>query len=108
MVASITMSESNYQHCFTYSESEIVMNPALHRKWDTLYLLGAAPPPLPVSPEDAWYYFVMNGHLHYAFLNEQFIRKDVGDLFHMNPDHFQDLPIYIPPGCKSVVHHHSM
>ena len=99
------MSESIYQRRHTYSESEIVTNPTLHRKWDTLYLLGVAPPPLPVSPEDVWYHYVTNGHLRYAFLNERFIRDDVGDLFRANPNRFRDLPVYIPPGCKFIVHH---
>jgi hypothetical protein len=81
---------TNYQHRSAYSESEIVTNPALCRKWDTLYLLGVAPPPLPVSPEDAWYHSVMNGHLRYAFLNECFIRDDVGDLFRASPNRFRD------------------
>ena len=88
-----------------YSESEIVANPALRRKWDTLYLLGVAPLPLPVSPEDAWYHFVRNGHLRYASPNERFIRDDVGDLFRANPNRFRNLPVHIPPGCKSAIHH---
>ena len=66
------MSESTPQP--TYSESQIVADPGLRRKWDTLYLLGVAPAPLPVSSEDAWYNFVMNGHLRYALPNERFIR----------------------------------
>jgi len=79
------------------------MNPALRRKWDTLYLLvlGVAPA-LPVGPEDVWYHFVMIGHLRYAFPNECFLRDDVGDLLRVNPHRFRDLPVYIPPGWRSL------
>ena len=51
-----------------HTESEIVCNPTLRRRWDLPYLLGLAPPPLPESPEMAWYHYVLNGHFCYARL----------------------------------------
>jgi hypothetical protein len=87
-----------------YSESDVVRNPALRRKWDTLFLLDMAPPPLPSCPEDAWVNFVHNGHLRYALPQESFVRDDVRDLFRVNPERFRNLTVHIPRNCKFFVH----
>ena len=86
-----------------HTESEIVCNPTLRRRWDSLYLLGLAPPPLPESPEMAWYHYVLNGHLRYARLDERVVRDDIQDLFRANPQYFRDLPVYIPPNCTLFI-----
>ena len=87
-----------------HTESEIICNPTLRHRWDSLYLLGLAPPPLPESPEMAWYHYVLNRHLRYARLDERVVRDDIQDLFRANPQYFRDLPVYIPPNCTVFIH----
>ena len=85
-----------------YTDAEIVSNPTLRRQWDVMYLIGIAPPPLPQTPEMAWYHYVLNGHLRYARLDERVVRDDVQDLFRVNPQYFRNLSVYIPVDCRFV------
>ena len=82
-----------------YTEQQIVANPTLCKTWVTVHLLGLGPPPLPTSPEDAWTWHVINGHMCYVLLQQNIVYDNLEDVWNKNPHRFLSLRVQLPNNC---------